>query len=131
MLNVIAFGPFFFDSIKHLSANMHRAIARDLLSSKLVYMTHRDNPEEEIPISFLVDSLLRLNDDEADYFDEQIISIWRRFLKDVYKYKSNRLLPKNFNDFFEHNKQHAKIFGCIYLCSRIQPLSISVFESIF
>lgn len=108
MLNVIAFGPCFFDSIKDLGANMHRAIARDLLSSKFVYMIHRDNPAEGILFSSLVDSLLGLNDDKADACNEQVILIWRRFLQDVYRYKSNRLLPKNFYEFFGSNKQHAK-----------------------
>ena len=107
MLNVIAFGPGFFRSIKN-SVRMHRAIARELLSSKLVYMFHRDNPEEQIPFTLLIDYLLGLNNDEADSLDEQSIVIWRRFLEDVYKYKSNRLLPKNFYEFFAHNQQHAK-----------------------
>lgn len=114
MLNIIAFGPNFFESIKGLGARQNLAIARELLSSKLVYMVHRDNPEEDVSFPDLVDYLLGLNDQPftedaaVDAFDEQSIVIWRRFLGDVYKYKSNRLLPKNFYEFFAHNKQHVK-----------------------
>ena len=119
MLNVIAFGPGLFRSIKSLGAAMHRAIARSLLSSKLVYMFHRDNPEEQIPFTLLVDYLLGLNNDEADSLDEQSIVIWRRFLEDVLvQIKSPA--SKNFYEFC-HNKQHAKISGCIHL---MQPNSI-------
>ena len=114
MLNVIALGPHFFQSITGLSAIRHRAIVRDLSNSKLVYIIHRANPEEDVSLAALVDHLLGSNDKpfmadaEMDAFDEQSYLIWRKFLGAVFKYDSNRLISKNFYEFFDRNKIHAK-----------------------
>ena len=47
MLNVIAFGPNFFQSIRHLDTEEHRSIIRDLQNPKLAYTIHSTEKKYE------------------------------------------------------------------------------------
>ena len=115
MLNIIAFGPCFFDSIRHLDNEAHRCIIRDLDHPKLAYTIHSANRKSE-SFDDVIDSLLRLkvSDDlvepnEGD-FSHHAIRLWRDFFDRIYGTFSDpcRLVFKDYHNFLLDNASHSR-----------------------
>ncbi|MCP9804484.1 hypothetical protein KBY75_13000 [Cyanobium sp. T1G-Tous] len=115
MLNIVAFGPCFFDSIRHLDADAHRCIIRDLENPRLAYTIHSASEGSET-FDNIINGLLRvtMNDDlvEPDevLFSHQTIRLWKNFFDRIYGAPSStcRLICKDYNDFLLYNSAHSK-----------------------
>lgn len=115
MLNIIAFGPYFFDSIRHLDAEAHRCIIRDLENPKLAYTIHSASEINET-FDDVINSLLRvtMNDDlvepDEENFSHQTIRLWRNFFERIYGASASpcRLVFKDYSCFLVDNYSHSR-----------------------